>query len=232
MIDKTSVFSKHFLFSRLSPDDLNAMLKLAREKRHGEHQFIFQKGDEGTCMMLLLQGHVRISLSSAEGKEIILKRLEPGELFGEMALIDGEARCADAISEPGAEVILLLIYRRDFLAYLNRRPVVAIELLKALCKTLRQANDLAESIGLLSIPCRLARLINKLAEKSGENIVEGIHINLDISQHEMGCMIGATRESVNKCLRAWEANGLIAQTARAIVILDPDTLDDIANTGW
>lgn len=232
MIDKRRVFSQHLLFSSLSSDDLDSMLKLAREKHYQEHQAIFHKSDEGNCMMLILQGHVRICISSAEGKEIILKRLDPGELFGEMALIDGEARCADAIAEPGNEVILSLIYRRDFLAYLNQRPVVAINLLKTLCKTLRQANDLAESIGLLTIPCRLARLINKLAEKNGKESEEGLYVNLEISQQEIGCMIGATRESVNKCLRVWETSGLITQQANAMLILDQDTLDDIANAGW
>lgn len=227
--DKQAILSEHYLFSGLSTEDVEAMLKFAKEKRYSARDFIFQKEDKGSCMMLVLQGHVRISVSSAEGKEIILNRLGAGEMFGEMALIDDEPRCADAIAEAGEEVLLLIIYRRDFLAYLDQRPKVAIELLKVLCGKIRQASDLAESIGLLPIPCRLARLLNKLAEDNGEETAEGTQVNLDISQQEMGCLIGATRESVNKNLRNWEAQGLITQSAHAIVILDEDALDDIAN---
>ena len=227
--DTRTILSKHFLFSGLDTEGIEDILKLAKEKCYSGHHFIFRKGDKGHYMMLILEGRVRISVSSADGKEIILNLLEPGEILGEMALIDGEARCADAITESASTTRLLLIYRDDFLIYLKKRPGVAIEFLKVLCKKLRQTSDLAESISLLSISCRLARLLIRFADHHGQQTTQGIHIHLKMSQQEIGYLISATRESVNINLRKWETQGLIVLNPHAITIIDRDTLNSIAH---
>lgn len=226
--DKRTILSEHFLFSGLEAEDMDEILKFAKEKSYDNHHFIFRKGDTGNYMMLILEGRVRISVSSAEGKEITLNLLEPGDILGEMALIDGEKRCADAMTESTSTTVVLLIYRNDFLAYLDKRPGIAVALLKILCKKLRQTSDLAESIGLLAIPSRLARLLIRLADHGGEETTQGIRIHLDGSQQEIGYLISATRESVNKNLRSWEAQELIVHTGHTLTIIDRSALDEIA----
>ena len=227
-IDRRAALERHFLFAQLKPGELHGILALAVERRYTNGQVIFQKGEEGTSLMLVLQGRVRISVSSEEGKEIILNTIEPGQIFGEIALIDGKPRSADATAL--GPCTLLMIRRGEFIPFLKQNPEVAVQLLTVLCKKLRDTSEIAEIVGLHSIPARLARLLLRLAESEGTSTQEGIHVPVKLSQRDMGNLIGATRESVNKQLRAWQEEGHIGMEQGSITLLDEEAIEEIAGT--
>ena len=212
-----ALFSKHSLFAELRPDEVAGITSFATERSYADEQRIFARGDPGTSLMAVLQGQVRISISSEEGKEVTLGILGRGELFGEIALIDGQGRTADAIAMGACR--LLVLDRRDFLPFLERHPQLAVRLLQILCARMRRATEVSESLALLDVPTRLMRPLLRLAWEHGEPAGRGRRIALKLSQQELGNLIAATRESVNKQLRLWETEGLIS-TVQGFTVLN------------
>jgi len=189
------------LFSTLEDEDLLAVFDLAHTVRHAAKQVLFHEGDEGDCLYLLVQGRVKVSLMSAEGKEAILSLLEPGQLIGEMALLDGGPRSATVTTMEACE--FLVIWRKGFLVFLEHHPKVALALLQALSARLRATNDLVGNLSFLNLPARLARILLNLGQQYGRVTQAGIVIGLKLSQEELGHLVGASRESVNRQIRLW-----------------------------
>jgi CRP-like cAMP-binding protein len=161
---------------------------------------------------------VRIWLSSEAGKEITLAILPPGALFGEIALIDGKGRTADATAMGTCR--LLVLDQRDFLPFLERHPLTAIRLLKVVCERLRRANGQFESLVFMDLEARLARLLLQLGEEHGRTTSQGRRLEIKMPQSELATLVAATRESVNKQLRAWIEEGLIAQDHGYLILRD------------
>lgn len=224
------MLARHFLFSQLTPGELDRILGLAHERCFSNGQIIFQKGAKDSSMMAVLQGQVKISICSANGKEIVFYTLDEGNVFGEIALIDDKERSADATAQ--GECRLLVIRRSDFMPVLKRHPEVAIQLLLVmLCQKVRDTSDIVETVGLLHTPSRLARLLLKMARSAGVESPAGLRVDVK-SQREIGNLIGTTREWVNRLLRAWQGKGLIKMAQNHITILKPDELEGIARSAW
>ncbi len=153
------------LFQAMQPQELDAILSFASERRVRRGQMIVQKGDEGSSMMAVLSGRVRISAVNAEGKEITLNVINPGEVFGEIALLDGQPRSADAHAIE--DTVLLVVERRHFMPFLASNQTLATRLLAVLCERLRSTSMALEQIALFDLEARLARLILKLAADYG-----------------------------------------------------------------
>ncbi len=228
-IDRGAMLARHFLFSQLTPGELDRILGLAYERCFSNGQIIFQKGAKDSSMMAVLQGQVKISICSANGKEIVFYTLDEGNVFGEIALIDDKERSADATAQ--GECRLLVIRRSDFMPVLKRHPEVAIQLLVMLCQKVRDTSDIVETVGLLHTPSRLARLLLKMARSAGVESPAGLRVDVK-SQREIGNLIGTTREWVNRLLRAWQGEGLIKMAQNHITILKPDELEGIARSAW
>ncbi len=226
-IDKGAMLARHFLFSQLTPRELDRILALAHERCFSNGQIIFQKGAKDSSIMAVLQGQVKISICSANGKEIVFYTLDEGNVFGEIAPIDGKERSADATAR--GECRLLVIRRSDFMPVLKQHPEVAIQLLVMLCRKVRDTSDIVETVGLLHTPSRLARLLLKMAKSAGVECPAGFDVK---SQREIGNLIGTTREWVNRLLRAWQGEGLIKMEQNHITILRPDELEGIARSAW
>jgi CRP-like cAMP-binding protein len=218
-----AVLGKQFLLAGLQPEELDQILRVATEQRYAHGQTIFQRGDPGTSLVIVLDGQVRISACSADGKEVTLVILGQGEVFGEIAVIDGRERTADATAIGPCR--LLLLDRQDLLPLLERHPRVAVRLLQILCARMRNATNACQNLALLEVPGRLARLLRQLAEAKGEPVCRGHRLTLRLSQRELGNLIGASRESVNKHLRAWEAEGLISIDRGRITLLDIERIE-------
>jgi CRP-like cAMP-binding protein len=221
-IDKKSLISKHFLFQTLLPKDIDHLLLMTVERHFRSGQMIFRKGEEGASMMIVLEGKVLVTATSEDGREITLNTLEPGGLLGELALLDGRSRCANATAL-GACTLLFLM-RSEFIPFLRTNPDVAIQLLNVLCEKLRNTSDMVENVGLLPVPSRLARLLLKLARADGRALTQGMTLELRLSQREMGNLIGTSRESVNKTLSLWQSQGLVRLQQTALTILKPREL--------
>jgi CRP/FNR family cyclic AMP-dependent transcriptional regulator len=220
---KRELLSRHFLFGLLAPREIDALLKLSKERRFTDGQVIFQKGDPGLSMMAVLRGRVRISSCSEEGKEITLSIVQPGQIFGEIALLDRSQRSADATAI--GECAVLSIDQREFTSFLGQHPEITSRLLSMLCERLRGANEMIEDMVFLDLPARLARLLLKLTRSCGRKTGERVCIGLKLSQKDLGNLIGVSRESVNKQLRAWQDKGLIAVQEGYITLLRPQDLE-------
>ena len=219
----------HYLFGQLTAEELDALLAHARVERYRTGQTIFLKGSAGTGMMAVLGGRVRISTPSPDGRELVLNTIHEGEIFGELALLDGKERTADASAARDCE--LLVLERRDLLPFLEKHPKVALRLLAVVTGRLRQTTEQVEDVAFLGLESRLAKQLLKLAARHGKETADGeITIDAKLSQRELGQMIGLSRESINKQLGTWQREGLVRVEEGTITLRDPDELQRIVDS--
>src|SRR5215471_17772423 len=155
-------------------------------------------------MMAVLTGKIRISVPALDGREVLLAILHPGEVFGEIALLDGKERTADAWAITDCELGVLEC--ADVLDFLQRQPGACFTLIDVLCNRLRQTDEHIAELALLNV-------------------------TIQLSQQELGNFIGAARESVNKCLREWHNSGIVCVKDRLITIADREALNELAQRG-
>ena len=210
------------LFRELSSDQRSALVRGAHLRTLAAGDTIFLMGDPGDSMMAILAGTVRISAPSPDGKEIILGLMQPGEFFGELALLDGKERSADA--KAMTDCTLAILNRRDVLQFLDRNPGGWASMVEILCERLRRTTVQITEVALLELPVRLAKALLRL---TGDRT--GTAVSIKLSQRELGNIVGATRESVNKCMREWQRNGTIRIDGNSITILDRASLQAIAD---
>jgi CRP-like cAMP-binding protein len=219
------LFEGHSLFGILSAEDIDALLLHARFERYPAGRLIFARGSPGRSMMAVLGGSVRISTTSPSGREAVLAILNAGEIFGELALLDGGERTADAVALNDCD--LLVIDQRDFIPFLESRADLCIGLLKLLSQRLRRTDELVEVALFERLESRLAKALVELATGGGAASAAGPPFVLRVSQQEMGSIVGASRENVNKQLRAWQRAGLLELGKRRIVIRDLEALEEL-----
>jgi CRP/FNR family cyclic AMP-dependent transcriptional regulator len=170
-------------------------------------QMVYCKGDPGTHVYVVTKGRVKVTVPSEDGKELTLGILEPGEVFGELAVLEGKEHAATVVALERTEVAV--IERQEFLRLLEREPAIVRALLATLCARLRQTAELAQDISSLPLPRRLAKKLLALARTYGTQTPNGLRIGLHLCQQELANLVGTSRESVNKQLGAWQAGGLI-----------------------
>jgi CRP/FNR family cyclic AMP-dependent transcriptional regulator len=210
------------LFAGLSEDERVALRGRMRRRRYPRGEVIFLRGDPGSHLYIVDAGTVKIALSSAEGKEMILALLKHGDMFGEFALLDDLPRSADAVALEACEVWLL--EQQDFIRFLEERPRASLRLMAALSRRLRATDELVQDAAFFDIPARLASVLLRLAETLGKPGPNGTAISRRLTQGELAGMIGATRESVNKWLRFYERQGLISTDRGLITVVQPEGL--------
>jgi CRP-like cAMP-binding protein len=218
------LLGKCILFRGLSPDERKGLVAQARIRNFATGETIFLMGASGDSMMAVLTGTVRISVPSPEGKEIVLAILQPGELLGEIALLDGKDRTADARAM--SDCSLAILERRAVLAFLEKHPSGCLGLIEVLCGRLRQTDQQIAEIVFLDLPTRLAKTMLRMATVARGP--SGTRIGL--SQRELGNLVGATRESINKCLREWQRNGIVRVEENEIVITKRLELQALADS--
>lgn len=179
-------------------------------------------------MMAVLKGSVRISTSSSDGKEVILNTIYAGEVFGEIALLDGRPRSAAATAAENCE--LFVIERRHFLPFLLSNQDAVLRMLAVLCDRLRQTSDALGDMVMLDMPGRLSRLLVRLAAEHGSQTPGGIRIDFKLSQRDIGTRVASSRESVNKQLQAWRDAGLVSLDQGYITLRRPELLRQMCAT--
>jgi CRP/FNR family transcriptional regulator, cyclic AMP receptor protein len=213
------------LFSGLSAEERAAIAAQARIRTFNAGETVFNLGSPGDYMMALLNGTIRISVPSPDGKELMLTLIQPGEVFGELAVLDGKERSADAIAEN--ECTLAMLYRHDVLAFFQRNPSAWPKLVEVLCQRLRRTDQVFAEVALLQLPVRLAKMMLRLLESRG-NSAPAKGGKIGFSQRELANMVGGTRESVNRCLRNWQRSGIVQISDGSILVMKQDALEDIA----
>jgi CRP-like cAMP-binding protein len=222
--ERRRLFVGHSLFGKLPPADLDALLLHARLERYAAGREIFAKGSPGRSMMAILTGGVRISTPSPAGPDIVLTILRPGEVFGEIALLDGADRTADATAVSDCE--LLVLDHRDFIPFLERRADLCLLLLRLLCQRLRQTDRQFEEAMFGRLDGRIAMTLVRLAHGAPPRDDGGVALH--ITQQELAGMVGAARESVNKQLHVWQKEGLLKLGKRLIEIADIEALETLS----
>jgi CRP/FNR family transcriptional regulator, cyclic AMP receptor protein len=223
---KLSVLRKHPIFSDLDSEALDQLCRYAKHTALKRGATIFSKGDPGNSLYAVISGTVKISLSSPDGRNAILNLVGPGELFGEMSVLDGQDRSADATANTNCEIYV--IDRRDFLPFVRSQPALSMKFIELLCNRLRWTTDQVEQVILQDLPGRLASALLGLAEKRK---LEPESHTIAITQQELSEMVGMTRESINKQLRAWAARHWVRLEHGAIVVLDAVSLRELADAG-
>lgn len=211
-----------FLFGALSAEQRAQVLAQAISRSYARGDTILRRGDPGNSMLLVVQGRVRVGVTSEDGREVTLGILGPGDVLGEMALLDGQERSADVVAIEDCGVKLL--ERGRFLRLLRESPELCLKLLGVLTERLRRANRAVEDIALLSLEGRLARLLTRLAQDYGKPEGRGVRIDVKLSQKDLSALVGSSREKVNRQLRAWEEEGTLGKASGHLVLLHPERL--------
>jgi CRP-like cAMP-binding protein len=217
------------LFRGLVEDERDALVARARIRHFAAGETIFLMGSAGDSLMAVLSGQIRISVPSPDGREIVLAIFQPGEVFGEIALLDGKERTADARAFTACD--LAILERRDVFAFLERQPNAWPRLVEVLCDRLRSTDQHIAEVALMQLPVRLAKALLRIAEPEAPGASGAAVGTVQLSQRELGNLVGAARESVNKCLREWQRSGLVRIVGTSITIADRDTLRALAEQG-
>jgi CRP-like cAMP-binding protein len=216
------------LFRALPAPILAEIKRLCVRRRLGAEQVLFRKGDAGDALYGVLSGRLRIHAVAADGRDALLNVMQPGDLFGEIAMIDGLARTADATAIDPTELVMLR--RSDFLDLTRRESELGLHLLQLMCRRLRWVSDRVEDATFLPAPARLAKRLLHLAETQGRDCPEGLLIDWRLSQRVLGELAGASRETTNKTLRAWSQQGWIRLKRERVVICNLAALQEIAES--
>lgn len=216
-----TLLKRNYLFRGLADVALERLAALATRRTYAKGAVIFSQGDPGDALYGVASGRIRISATAARGREVFLNIMEPGDTFGEIAVMDGLPRTAGARAMERST--LIIISRTEFLQLLNAEPQLAIHLLKLLCERLRWTSELVEESAFLGGPARLAKRLLILASLHGRATGIG-QLELRISQAELARFLGLTRQVVNHHLSDWRKRGWVNLGRSQIVIRNADAL--------
>ena len=210
-------------FGNLSEETGRETLRIGHQVSLAKGQRLFSRGDDGSTMFIVVTGMIEISVSSAEGRKVALNLLGPAACFGEISMLDGKPRTADAFATIPTE--LFGLSREPFLAAAMKHPELALALAVLLGDRLRWVSDTVEDYALLPLDRRLARRLLVLFDRFG-----GTGNLLTISQSDLADFAGATRESTNRQLVAWQKRGWISMLRKSIELRDREALRKLAET--
>jgi CRP-like cAMP-binding protein len=231
MIAKTAIvelLGNTSLFGSLEEADRRAIADEMREVAFDASQVIFARGDSGREIFLVVTGRVRLSVLTAEGRELSFAHAEPGAIFGEIAMLDAGPRSADATAV--SKVTALTLSKPAFKRLMDTNPLVADAAIRFLCSRVREADQQLEAIALYPIEGRLARFFLAAARQKDPDCEEGrVTIELPMSQSELALLIGASRPKVNTALSLLESSGAL-QREGGRIICDIEELQVIAGS--
>jgi CRP-like cAMP-binding protein len=209
----------------LSPDQIDRLGSCIVTKSVKRATTLFSKGDPGSALFAIHKGTVKISVPSIAGHDAVFNLLGAGDVFGEIAVLDGRPRTADAVAVTDCE--LFIIERRDFLPLLREDPELALKIIELLCQRLRHQSDQREDVMFLDLPRRLAKALLRLSEAEC-GATDLSQRRVQVTQLDLANMIGMSRECTNKQLRNWEKRKWVRLDRGAIVILSPNALSSIS----
>lgn len=219
--------SRMWLFSELNEAQIGLLTQITQRRRFESKKVIVRQGDQDADLYCVLRGHLKVTACDSHGHEIVVNLMQAGDVFGEIAFFDGQARSATVTALDAGE--LLVIRRADFLLLLQKAPVIATKMLPALARLVRRLTERAEDSAFLDVRARLAKALGDLADRVGTPLgPQQVALRVRLSQQELGDMVQATRESVNKCLREWEREGIIQRNGRQLVIEDRERLRELS----
>jgi CRP-like cAMP-binding protein len=223
--DLRGVLQESELFETLEDEHLDRLVEITRERNLSEGEVVFTRGETAKALYAVTGGQFKALATSADGREIVLRLLDPGVVFGEIALLDGGDRTATVVAAKPST--LATLDRRDLLKLMRASPDIALNLLAVLAARLRATTEQMEESKFLLLPARLARRLLTLADTYGVPADDG-SVKIKISQEELGSLIGTSRVSVNQQLQAWQRDDVVKTGRGAVHVLNRSVLEDAA----
>lgn len=223
-MDVTLYLKKVPIFAGLTQFDLDKLASLVTVQHYAKDNLILLEEDMGRVLFIIGKGKVKISQINDDGREVILSILSAGDIFGEMALLDGSSRSASVTSLIDSE--LMILRRGDFLNLLEEYPKVSINLLRELARRLRKSDSQIKSLSLKDATGKVAYVILRLAEEIGIEKENSIVINGLPMQQDIANMAGTSRETVSRVFSKLQQNGLIIKKGSKLTITDIDAYKD------
>jgi CRP/FNR family cyclic AMP-dependent transcriptional regulator len=229
-VSKSPAFWRSFpIFEDFSKDLIAEISTLAQYRKWPGGTVIFQRGDDGNYMILVAEGRIKLSLITAQGKELSLRHIEPGALLGEMAVLDGAPRSADATASIATEGYV--IGKTEFNSFISRNLEASAAVMRYLCRRLRETTEQLETIALYDLDARVARfLLATLRQIHGEDLPGEASLQMGLSQTEIAGVLGASRPKINRAILSLEEAGairrhggvIICRTTKLTAIAEPD----------
>ena len=217
-MEKIELLQSVSIFWDLNEDELGHIADKMVAKHFENGNYIFLEDSEGEQCFFVLEGSVKVTRLSKDGREVILAMLNEGEFFGEMSLLDGESRSANVIALEKTKVLTL--DRNDFIAVVNDYPQIAVQLLKELARRLRKSDRQIASLSLSDAEKRIALCIIRFADEQGVIQNGKVSIPKTPIQQDIANMAGTSRETVSRTLGLLEKEDLIERNGRELIILD------------
>lgn len=219
----------HRVLGAADDTELQTLLRRCQVVSAASREWLFREGDEGRSAVVILHGYVKLCVTSANGRETLLEVCGPGSMFGELAVLNEWPRSASAIALSPCQV--LSVQGEAFRSLLVRSPEAMFAMMRVLSRRLREATGHMRDGTDLPGPARLAKALSHLAMAHAEPVENGLRIEVQLSQRELGAMTGLSRETINKQLGAWRDNGWLALVDGQLTLLDVEALRTLAVEG-
>jgi CRP-like cAMP-binding protein len=217
------------MFAEMDDAELIRLGKDLKQKWIDAKKIIFYQGDPGKTAYIAESGTVRIYVHAEDGQEVSVTIYGPGDLFGEMSLLDQLPRSATAVAIE--KTVLWVMSDQDFYRHLRTSHQLALNVMLILSTRLRKTNESIKSLASLDVTRRIAKRLLSLAWQRGEQLADGsILITSPLTQRDLASLISASRESTNRALRALQRKGLIGMQEGHIVLLKPGDLSSLVGT--
>ena len=207
------------VFKGMSEAEMKHLNDITHMKHYDKKSLIYLPGDVSDQVYLLKEGRVKISKLSEDGREITLVILEPGEIFGESAIVEGD-ETRSSVAEAFENAHLCIISRKDFEEFINNKPELALKVTKLMGFRRRQIENMLEDLVFRGVHERLALLIIRLADQHGKDIGDKKLIDISLTHYDYANLIGSTRETTTACLNDFKREGLIEYQKRKVVVLN------------
>jgi CRP/FNR family transcriptional regulator, cyclic AMP receptor protein len=214
------------MLGALAEQDLLGLLRQSTVRTLPQQRVLFRCGDEGRAVVLILQGYVKLSNTAANGREVVLEIAGPGTIFGEIAVLSGSPRKADATCL--TECRVLAIDGAAFRHALTRSPDAMFAAIRLVIERLSATTTREMDAVSQPAPVRLAKALLHLANLHSQRAGEAVHIGFRLSQREPGAMTGLIRESINKHLKVWRDAGWVSLSGGEVTLRNVRALQEIA----
>jgi len=210
------------LFESLDDEETRALRAGVTDVELARGERLFDEGDVGDRLYVVLDGKIKLTRTSADGRENLISLVGPGEMFGELSLFDPRPRTMSASAVTDVRMAALA---HDYLrSWLTGHPDVALHLLAALARRLRRTNEVMSDLVFTDVPGRVAKALLDLAARFGVQQEDGLQVNHDLTQEELAQLVGASRETVNKALADFVARGWIQLHPKSVLLMDTERM--------
>ncbi len=210
------------LFADLEEDELENFSRVAVGRAFPAGTRVFHEGDRSDACYIVRDGSFRVTREHSDGRAITLATLGPGDIFGELAMLDGEVRSASVEALTDGE--LLALPAGEVRALLTRHPEITVKLNKALVRRLRAANERISRQSFQTVPSRVAGVLSQLVAEESPRVGEGTEVTIHMNQADLAQLAGTSRESVSRFLADLERGGIVRPGRGRVTVLEPQKL--------